>query len=79
MPADYSKKIGQRIQVIVDEVDEEGAIARSVGDAPGIDGLVYLNDFYDCAAGDILAVDVEHADEYDLWASPVPSNVIARG
>lgn len=73
------QKIGQRIQVIVDEVDEEGAIARTVGDAPGIDGVVYLNDYFDCTAGDILAVDVEHADEYDLWAAPVPSNVIARG
>ena len=73
------QKIGTRIQVIVDEIDEEGAVARTVGDAPGIDGMVYLNDFFDCAPGDILAVDVEHADEYDLWASPVPSNVIARG
>lgn len=73
------QKVGTRIQVIVDEIDEDGAVARTVGDAPGIDGMVYLNDFFDCAPGDILAVDVEHADEYDLWATPVPSNVIARG
>ncbi|MDQ5915597.1 MAG: ribosomal protein methylthiotransferase, partial [Pseudomonadota bacterium] len=35
-------KIGSEIQVLVDEVDEEGAMARSKADAPEIDGLVYL-------------------------------------
>ncbi|MFY9180662.1 MAG: 30S ribosomal protein S12 methylthiotransferase RimO, partial [Venatoribacter sp.] len=35
-------KVGTRIQVIVDEIDEEGAVARTMGDAPGIDGMVYL-------------------------------------
>ena len=29
--------------MIVDEVDDEGAIARSAWDAPEIDGNVYLN------------------------------------
>ena len=66
-----ARKIGQRITVLVDEVDEEGAVARSVGDAPNIDGMVYLNEFFDCQPGDFLEVEIEHADEYDLWASPV--------
>jgi len=35
-----AKKIGKRIQVIIDRVDESGGIGRSVGDAPEIDGLV---------------------------------------
>lgn len=66
-----ARKIGQRITVLVDEVDEEGAVARSMGDAPNIDGMVYLNEFFDCQPGDFLEVEIEHADEYDLWASPV--------
>lgn len=66
-----AQKIGKRIQVIVDEVDEEGAIARSQADAPEIDGLVYLNGVTDVKPGDILTVEVEHSDEHDLWASPV--------
>jgi ribosomal protein S12 methylthiotransferase len=66
-----ARKIGQRMTVLVDEVDEEGAVARSVGDAPNIDGMVYLNEFFDCQPGDFLEVEIEHADEYDLWASPV--------
>lgn len=62
-------KIGHEIMVIVDEVDEEGAVARSMADAPEIDGAVYLNGLTDVKAGDILRVKVDHADEYDLWAS----------
>lgn len=62
-------KIGHEIMVIVDEVDEEGAVARSMADAPEIDGAVYLNGLTDVKAGDILRVKVDDADEYDLWAS----------
>jgi ribosomal protein S12 methylthiotransferase len=69
--ARLAKKIGSTIEVLVDEVDEEGAVARSWADAPDIDGNVYLNGECDLQPGDKLTVRVEHADEYDLWASPV--------
>jgi ribosomal protein S12 methylthiotransferase len=62
-------RIGKTIEVIVDEVDAEGAIARSAWDAPEIDGNVYLNGETALAVGDRLRVAVTHADEYDLWAS----------
>lgn len=62
-------KIGREILVIVDEVDDEGAVGRSMADAPEIDGMVYLNGEFDVKAGDIVKVLVEHADEYDLWGS----------
>ena len=35
-----SKKVGKRIQVLIDRVDESGGIGRTIGDAPEIDGLV---------------------------------------
>src|SRR5690606_36505172 len=54
-------KIGSTHAVIIDEVDEEGAIGRSMADAPEIDGLVYLNDEFDVAPGDIVEVTVSHA------------------
>lgn len=69
--ARLAKKVGSTIEVLVDEVDEEGAIARSWADAPDIDGHVYLNGECDLQPGDKLAVVVQHADEYDLWASPL--------
>src|SRR5690606_27523476 len=73
-----AQKVGKRIKVIVDEVDEEGAIARSQADAPEIDGLVYVNGVTDVQPGDILTVEVEHSDEHDLWASPVESRLEFR-
>jgi ribosomal protein S12 methylthiotransferase len=62
-------RIGTEIEIIVDEVDEEGAIARSAWDAPEIDGNVYLNGEAAVQPGDRLRVLIEHADEYDLWGS----------
>ena len=61
-------KIGQHIRVIVDEVDEDGLIARSAADAPEIDGQVFVNGFYDAAPGDFLDVQVVDASEHDLYA-----------
>ncbi len=64
-------KIGKEILVIIDEVDDEGAIGRSMADAPEIDGMVYLNGEFEVSVGDIVKVLVEHADEYDLWGNIV--------
>jgi ribosomal protein S12 methylthiotransferase len=63
------QKIGKTISVLIDEVDDEGAIGRSYADAPEIDGAVYLNDEKNVKPGDIVQVKVEEADEYDLWGS----------
>ncbi|MEG1211500.1 MAG: 30S ribosomal protein S12 methylthiotransferase RimO, partial [Leclercia sp.] len=51
--------------------DEEGAIGRSMADAPEIDGAVYLNGESGVKPGDIVRVKVENADEYDLWGTRV--------
>jgi len=64
-------RVGKTIEVIVDEVDEEGAVARSHWDAPEIDGNVYLNGEASLKPGDRLSVMVEAADAYDLWARRV--------
>jgi ribosomal protein S12 methylthiotransferase len=65
--AKLQQKIGTELTVLVDEVDDEGAIGRSFADAPEIDGLVYLNDERELQAGDLVTVKITHADEYDLW------------
>ncbi len=64
-------KVGRVIDVLIDEVDDEGAIGRSFADAPEIDGAVYLNGLMDVKPGDVIKAVVEAADEYDLWASRV--------
>ena len=61
-------KIGREIEVLVDEVDDEGAIARSKADAPEIDGVVYLDGVFDVEPGDFLTVRVVDTDAHDLYA-----------
>ena len=65
-------RIGQRLTVLVDEVDEDGCVARSSADAPEIDGRVYVEGARDVRPGDWLEVTVTGADEHDLYASPRP-------
>jgi ribosomal protein S12 methylthiotransferase len=62
-------RVGRVVDVLIDEVDEEGATGRSAWDAPEIDGCVFLNGEIDLAPGDMATVRVDHADEYDLWGS----------
>ena len=64
-------RIDSVIEVLVDEVDEEGTIARSKADAPEIDGVVYLDGFFAAEPGDFLKVRVIDADHHDLYAEPV--------
>lgn len=61
-------KIGRTIQVLVDEVDEDGAVARSQGDAPEIDGLVYVTDGQELEVGEFAQVTVTDCDVHDLYA-----------
>ena len=64
-----AERVGKTIEIIVDEVDTEGAIARSAWDAPEIDGNVYINGETSLRPGDRARVTVEASDEYDLWGS----------
>ncbi|NHN38167.1 30S ribosomal protein S12 methylthiotransferase RimO [Pseudomaricurvus alcaniphilus] len=72
--ARLQQKIGRTLEVLIDEVDEEGAIGRTHADAPEIDGVVYLNEEFGVQVGDRVQVLIEHADEYDLWGSLVASS-----
>lgn len=67
-----AKKIGKRVQVIIDRVDESGGIGRTIGDAPEIDGLVRvlppskLSKRY--RAGEIIKATVISSQGHDLIA-----------
>ncbi|MFC4699105.1 30S ribosomal protein S12 methylthiotransferase RimO [Glaciecola siphonariae] len=63
-------KIGNEYNVIVDSVDSEGAIARSFGEAPEIDGVIHINDVHDLSVGQRLWVEIIHTGEHDMWAVP---------
>ncbi|MGA7801463.1 MAG: 30S ribosomal protein S12 methylthiotransferase RimO [Gammaproteobacteria bacterium] len=64
------RRIGQTLTVLVDELHEDGAIARSAADAPEIDGCVYVSGD-NLAVGEFARVQVTDADEHDLFAAPV--------
>jgi ribosomal protein S12 methylthiotransferase len=69
--ARLQRKIGQEIAVIVDSSDDEHWVARSTGDAPEIDGKVFLPLSDEINVGDRLIAIVDNADAYDLWAHPL--------
>jgi ribosomal protein S12 methylthiotransferase len=70
--AKLAAKVGQVCQVIVDEVDEDGATCRTKADAPEIDGNLYIDEgFEGLAPGDLVTIEVDEAGEYDLWGRMV--------
>ncbi len=69
--ARLKRKVGQRLQVIVDAAGPTVAEGRSKGDAPEIDGKVYLSSRRPLRPGDIVTAKVERADAYDLHAAAV--------
>ncbi len=72
--AKLAAKVGQRLSVIVDEVDDEAATCRTMADAPEIDGNLFIDEgFETLAPGDMLTVEVDEAGDYDLWGRPVGS------
>jgi len=72
--AKLAAKVGRRLEVIVDEIDEDAATCRTRADAPEIDGNLFIDeDFSELSVGDIVTVEVEEAGEYDLWGRVVPA------
>ncbi|MBD8825972.1 30S ribosomal protein S12 methylthiotransferase RimO [Pseudomonas sp. CFBP 13602] len=61
-------RIGKRVEVLIDEVEEQGAVGRCFFDAPEIDGNVFIGDATHLKPGDKVWCTIVDADEYDLWA-----------
>lgn len=68
--AKLTKKVGQTMTVLVDDVDEDGSVARSAADAPEVDGLVYI-DGEELQVGEFVTVRITDSDEHDLWGEVV--------
>jgi ribosomal protein S12 methylthiotransferase len=61
-------KVGKLLNVLVDEVTGNRAVARSAADAPEIDGLVHVSKARGLKVGDFARVRVVGSDAHDLWA-----------
>ena len=55
------------LEVIVDEIDGQTAIARSHADAPEIDGLVFVQNASALPVGALASVVIDSADDHDLF------------
>ena len=66
-----ARKVGKELDVLIDEVDEDGAVGRSSADAPEIDGSVFVDSAVPLKPGDMVRVRVTDSDEYDLWADKI--------
>ena len=64
------RKVGKTLEVLVDKVKPEGAVARSAADAPEIDGIVHIEGAGKLAPGDWAQVKVFRSDTHDLFARP---------
>jgi ribosomal protein S12 methylthiotransferase len=57
------------LEVIVDDIDEDGATCRTWADAPEIDGNLFIDEGFEALnVGEVVSVKVDEAGEYDLWA-----------
>jgi ribosomal protein S12 methylthiotransferase len=65
------RRIGQQMTVLVETREDGGYLGRSYADAPEIDGLVHIATDSTLKQGDFCQVQVNDADEYDLYASPI--------
>lgn len=69
--AKLAQKVGHVLDVIIDEIDEDGATCRTKADAPEIDGNLFIDEgFETLEVGQIVSVKVDEASEYDLWGVP---------
>ena len=71
------RKVGRRMTVLVDAIDEDEIVARSSADAPEIDGLVYLPNTGGIKIGQFVEIEIIGSDTHDLHAKLIPSRVIS--
>ena len=60
-------KIGQSLEVLIDELHDGHAIGRSYADAPEIDGVVVVENGARLSCGELVQVKITNSDDYDLY------------
>jgi ribosomal protein S12 methylthiotransferase len=66
-----AERVGQRMTVLVDAIEDHSVIARSYADAPEIDGTVIVPGDWELDPGNFIEVEITDAGEHDLWGRPV--------
>lgn len=71
--ARLAQKVGRSMQVLIDRMDGNTAVARSASDAPEIDGTVRIANAKGVTAGSLVQVKITAAGAYDLEAKLIQS------
>jgi ribosomal protein S12 methylthiotransferase len=66
-----AERVGQRLTVLVDELEEGRVVARSYADAPEINGRVIVPGAWELDPGDFIEVEISRAGAHDLLGQPV--------
>jgi ribosomal protein S12 methylthiotransferase len=70
--ARLATRVGTRMTVLVDLVEDDAATCRTMADAPEIDGHLFIDEGHETLApGDMVEVEVDEASDYDLWGRRV--------
>lgn len=72
-----ARRVGRVETVLVDDVTDNGVIARSRSDAPEIDGLVHVSGVSDVSVGQFIEVEIVDSDFHDLFAVPAGTDQVA--
>ncbi len=65
--ARLARHVGRTLEILIDDVGDDGACGRSFADAPEIDGQVFIEGATDLNVGDKVQVIIEETDAYDMW------------
>ena len=60
-------RVGQTLDILIDDITDDGAVGRSYADSPEIDGQVYLDGETDLKPGDMVKATITKSGAYDLW------------
>ena len=63
-----AQKVGKTVDVLIDEVIDDGAVGRSCADAPEIDGQVIVSSKKALAPGDVIGAHITSSGDYDVFA-----------
>jgi len=69
--ARLAARTGSECTVLVDEVTEDVAVARSYAESPDVDGVIYVENPEGLAAGQMITVRITDSTDHDLIAERV--------
>ena len=65
-------RVGSQVEVVIDDVEADIAIARSYAESPEVDGIIQVSGAGNLSPGQRLDVRITHFDEHDLLAEVLP-------